>query len=428
MAERTTKVNSPKKESGDLERKGKERKERLSPPWYATGNRESDLSKISKSQGVRSNQQSFEMGKQASPQQRLDQGRPKLRYLLPKPQASSPTAKVKKDFFDWPRTKISKCETGPIQQESLPDISPRTPSPEVSKQVPSSDVTQVVPSPMILPKKKALSIFLVPKTAPKPECTEESANPHPILSPAQARAKVTRASKRKTTEDPVMTAALSAEGGNEKCTKCDSAFKDKTMLETHTKDYHKVDSYACKNCKKGFICDGWTYQDHIKKCLLGQVETFNCPVCQKRFISRENCAIHQREQKHQTPGDVESNSVESRVERSPMHVGGEELEKKKRRTNSEVKILASSSDEEDPDNPDEIVNGSPAITSQEPEEERDAMDLEEDAVEYHCAYCDHKDEEQADLMEHVVNDHPDKDLKFKTRIPDGQGFSIFAWR
>ena len=78
-----------------------------------------------------------------------------------------------------------------------------------------------------------------------------------------------------------------------------------------------------------------------------------------------------------------------------------------------MKNLASSSDEEDPDNPDEIVTGSPAITSQEAEEERDAMDLEEDAVEYHCAYCDHKDEEQADLMEHVVNDHPDKDLKFK---------------
>ena len=84
--------------------------------------------------------------------------------------------------------------------------------------------------------------------------------------------------------------------------------------------------------------------------------------------------------------------------------------------------------EEDPDDPEEFDNDGSTCT-EEVEEERDAMESDEHAaVEYHCAYCDHKDEEQADLMEHVVNDHPDKDLKFKTRIPGGQGFSIFAWR
>ena len=192
-------------------------------------------------------------------------------------------------------------------------------------------------------------------------------------------------------------------------------------------DVHKVDSFACRNCKKGFICDKWTYQDHIKKCLLGEASTFSCPVCQKKFISRENCAIHQREQKHQTPGEIEnrSDAVSSRVQKSREE---EERRMRKRRKTPEVQNLAAAASEEDPDDPDEVANDDSTMATDELEEERDAMELDEDAVEYHCAYCDHKDEEQADLMEHVVNDHPDKDLKFKTRIPGGQGFSIFGWK
>ena len=101
---------------------------------------------------------------------------------------------------------------------------------------------------------------------------------------------------------------------------------------------------------------------------------------------------------------------------------------RKRRKSPKVQNSAAASSEEDPDDPDEVANDDSTMATDELEEERDAMELDEEDCEYHCAYCDHKDEEQLNLMEHVVNDHPDKDLKFKTRIPGGQGFSIFAWR
>ena len=84
--------------------------------------------------------------------------------------------------------------------------------------------------------------------------------------------------------------------------------------------------------------------------------------------------------------------------------------------------------EEDIDDPDEIIDNS-AAASNNAEKEKDAMNLdEEDGGEYHCFYCDFQEEEQANLIEHVVNSHPGKDLKFKTRIPGAQAFSIFAWR
>ena len=86
--------------------------------------------------------------------------------------------------------------------------------------------------------------------------------------------------------------------------------------------------------------------------------------------------------------------------------------------------------EEDVDDPDEMFDDDKsAAISNNVEEEKDAMDLDEEGGgEYHCFYCDFQEKEQANLIEHVVNSHPGKDLKFKTRIPGGQAFSIFAWR
>ena len=144
------------------------------------------------------------------------------------------------------------------------------------------------------------------------------------------------------------------------------------------------------------------------------------------FISKENCAIHQREQKHQTPEEGAQNFA------SPVQKGGAvEMEngqmRKRRKSASQSSVDAI---EECVDDPDEMFDDdSSAATFNNVEEEKDATELdEEDGGEYHCFYCDFREGEQANLIEHVVNSHPGKDLKFKTRIPGGQAFSIFAWR
>ena len=440
-------VHSSKEETGGQEGRGGEgKRRRLSPPWFAVGKGELDLPNISKAKSMKANQEGLASRKQVNLRGLPDpKCKPKLRYLLPKPEATSPPLKV-------PPT------------ESFPEVSQVVPPPEVPPEVShpeapypevSPEVSPELPSPFVLPKRKSLSIFLTPKASSKPDYIAKSPidcnlipnlvvkpKPPQSLSPnnkeEKVQQRVTRAAKKKTKVHPEETPATSPDSQELKCKNCGSMFEDKTQLETHMNDLHKVDSFACRNCKKGFICDKWTYQDHITKCLLGEASTFSCSVCQKKFISRENCAIHQREQKHQTPEEVEnkSDAVSSKVQQIREEEEGqkrkrktsseeEEGQMKKRRKRSEVHNSAAAS-EEDPDDPEEVAKDGP---TDEVEEERDAMELDEDAaVEYHCAYCDHKYEEQADLMEHVVNDHPDKDLKFKTRIPGGRGFSIFAWR
>ena len=345
-------------------------------------------------------------------------GLSKFRFILPKPESP---------LLDIPSLatmhSTSPEEEGTSSSESLQKTSLGTPQPPA------------------LHTNKSLSIFLTSQQLPKPDAVKESpskpetalfkskpatANPltkaH-IQSQKQTKenlqgdfAKTT--TKRKATDDP--------QEECKSCPKCGSEFKDKTLLSIHTSDYHKVDSFACKNCKKGFICDRWTYQDHIKKCRLGEAEFFSCPVCQKKFISKENCVIHQREQKHQTPEDDAQNFASSVQRGEAVEMENGQM-RKRRKTVSPSSVGAI---EEDVDDPDEMIDDDKsAASSNNVEEEKDAMELDEEGGgEYHCFYCDFQEEEQANLIEHVVNSHPGKDLKFKTRIPGGQAFSIFAWR
>merc|ERR1712129_179402 len=296
---------------------------------------------------------------------------------------------------------------------------------------------------------KSISIFLTKKTATSRALdTDEEEKEPPKSEQKGAEKEAAVPEEKRAVEEKEEKKEEEIDADQKACEKCPKKLESDQQLADHMNDYHRIDSYACRNCKKGFICDKFTYQDHIKKCLRGEAETFGCPVCQKKFISKENCAIHQREQNHVSP--VEKAKSEEKREQVKEEVPVPKVGVKSTVVDTSQDMLESRLEEENVDEPDEEsseeaetkegdeeeeegqIGGSnkEVEDSDEEEEERDAMEMEdmEEDMDYYCAYCDTKETDQAKLMEHVVNDHPEKDLKFRTKLPGGQGFSVFAWK